>query len=85
MGDYIRHRELPAGKEESMMDDTKRALLGDREAAKRLTDAGVLLLCNETCDGVTIYGKTEAEVIAKWNTRAPILSGSEREMLDAKD
>lgn len=117
MGDYIRHRELPAGKEESMMDDTKRALLGDREAAKRLTDAGVLLpcpmcgatidrqaekdtlmlnefqlgkwcfihFCNETCDGATIYGKTEAEVIAKWNTRAPILSGSEREMLDAKD
>lgn len=33
MGDYIRHRELPAGKEESMMDDTKRALLGDHEAA----------------------------------------------------
>lgn len=117
LGDYIRHRALPAGKEESMMDDTKRALLGDREAAKRLTDAGVLLpcpmcgatidrqaekdtlmlnefqlgkwcfihFCNETCDGVTIYGKTEAEVIAKWNTRAPILSGSEREMLDAKD
>ena len=45
MGDYIRHRELPAGKEESMMDDTKRALLGDHEAAKRLTDAGVLLPC----------------------------------------
>ena len=42
MGEYIRHRELPAGKEESMMDDTKRALLGDHEAAKRLTDAGVL-------------------------------------------
>lgn len=114
MGDYIRHRELPAGKEESMMDDTKRALLGDHEAAKRLTDAGVLLpcpmcgatidrqaekdtlmlnefqlgkwcfihFCNETCDGVTIYGKTEAEVIAKWNTRAPILSAKEMEMLD---
>ena len=45
MGDYIRHRELPAGKEESMMDDMKRALLGDHEAAKRLTDAGVLLPC----------------------------------------
>lgn len=27
------------------MDDIKRALLGDKEAAKRLTDAGVLLLC----------------------------------------
>lgn len=34
MGDYIRHRELPAGKEESVMDDTKRALLGGKEAAK---------------------------------------------------
>ena len=41
--------------------------------------------CNETCDVVTIYGKTEAEVIAKWNTRAPILSAEEMEMLDAKD
>ena len=28
-----------------MMDDIKRALLGDHEAAKRLTDAGVLLPC----------------------------------------
>ena len=27
------------------MDDKTRALLGDREAAKRLTDAGVLLEC----------------------------------------
>ncbi len=27
------------------MDDKTRALLGDREAAKRLTDAGVLLPC----------------------------------------
>ena len=27
------------------MDDIKRALLGDHEAAKRLTDAGVLLPC----------------------------------------
>ena len=45
MGDYIRHRELPAGKEESMMDDMKRALLGDHEAAKRLSEAGVLLPC----------------------------------------
>ncbi len=27
------------------MDDIKRALLGDKEAAKRLTDAGVLLPC----------------------------------------
>lgn len=27
-----------------MVDDIKRALLGDKEAAKRLTDAGVLLM-----------------------------------------
>ena len=27
------------------MDEVKRALLGDKEAAKRLTDAGVLLKC----------------------------------------
>ena len=33
-----------------MMDDTKRALLGDHEAAKRLTDAGVLLPC-PMCEG----------------------------------
>ena len=33
MGDYIRHRELSAGKEESM-NDIRRALLGDHEAAK---------------------------------------------------
>lgn len=31
--------------EVSAMDDIKRALLGDKEAAKRLTDAGVLLPC----------------------------------------
>jgi hypothetical protein len=28
-----------------MTDDMKRALLGDHEASKRLSDAGVLLLC----------------------------------------
>lgn len=32
------------------MDDIKRALLGDKEAAKRLTDAGVLLPC-PVCKG----------------------------------
>lgn len=31
--------------EESMNQDMKRALLGDHEAAKRLTDAGVLVPC----------------------------------------
>ena len=28
-----------------LLDNIKRALLGDKEAAKRLTEAGVLLLC----------------------------------------
>ena len=32
------------------MTDEKRALLGDHEAAKRLTDAGVLLPC-PMCEG----------------------------------
>jgi hypothetical protein len=36
---------LLAGREENMTDDMKRALLGDHEAAKRLTDAGVLVPC----------------------------------------
>ena len=108
LGDYIRHRALPAGKEESMMDDTKRALLGDREAAKRLTDAGVLLPCAHCrgrailiegtfqapgkygvvcgeCFCATTWCVTKEDAIGRWNTRAPILSGSEREMLDAKD
>ena len=31
------------------MDDIKLALLGDKEAAKRLTEAGVLLACHEAC------------------------------------
>lgn len=96
------------------MDDVKLAMLGNKDAAKRLTEAGVLVpcpmcgatidrqaekdtlmlnefqlgkwcfihFCDETCDGVTIYGKTEAEVIAKWNTRAPILSAEEIQKLE---
>lgn len=32
-------------REDKIMDDIKRALLGDKEAAERLTDAGVLLPC----------------------------------------
>ena len=42
--------------EESMNQDMKRALLGDHEASKRLTDAGVLVPC-PFCGG-------EAEVVA---------------------
>lgn len=45
------------------MDDVKRALLGDREAAKRMTDAGVLVPCPwcgilphvETHDRLIVY------------------------------
>ena len=86
------------------MDDTRRALLGDHEAARRLTDAGVLVPC-PFCGGEAMveYDTTEPfeyavfcgdcgvmpttsedEQVARlaWNTRAPILSAEEMEMLD---
>lgn len=103
----------------------RRALLGDHEAAKWLTEAGVLVPCpwcgkmvvhagtiaeheymdedapgydwcathydavcdatNGGCGGHTGPYKTEEEACLAWNTRAPILSESEMEMLDAKD
>ena len=122
-----------------VMDDYRRALLGDHEAAKRLTDAGVLVPCpfcgndavvheveaqpkyaetqKEVPKGARIIrrisypsGKeyfeyrekeyipqcvvssccgravkrfnTPAEAISSWNTRAPILSEREMEMID---
>ena len=85
------------------MDDIKRALLGYKEAAKRLTDAGVLIpcaLCNGSgvldsdhiasifwilctgCGMQTEAFETEDEARLAWNTRAPILSAEEVEMLD---
>ena len=108
------------------MDEIKRALLGDREAAKRLTDAGVLIPChrcggkaklaerdreipfsevmNEFCvvcpscgfhsdffGEVNLYYKPNGKDLAEgykrearllWNTRAPILSAKEMEMLE---
>ena len=99
------------------MTEIEKALFGDHEAAKRLTDAGVLIACpfcggevnivvydprlyrpsrNHTyaiacyeCDimfGWDIdYGgrfDTEDEARLAWNTRAPILSAEEMEMLD---
>ena len=107
------------------MDDIKLAMLGSKEAAKRLTDAGVLLRCPwcgetpkvTTFDRVIVYecacGETKAypgciqtkespvlasapESVVKeyyhrdadiearlaWNTRAPILSSIEMEMLE---
>ena len=110
-----------------MMDnDVRAALLGDHEAAKRLTDAGVLVPCHR-CGGkaelrahtkelpfseemnefgvvctscgcsadwfgqVNLYYKSNAKDLEEsyrrkarlaWNTRAPILSESEMDMLD---
>ena len=106
--------------------DIRAAMLGDHEAAKRLTDAGVLLGCpfcgskaelrghtKETprseeinefgvvcthcgCSKgwfgqVNLYYKSNAKELAEdykrdarlaWNTRAPILSEREMEMLE---
>ena len=87
-----------------MSKDEKRALLGDHEAAKRLTEAGVLVPC-PFCGGeamveydtiepfeYTVFcgdcgvvpTTSEDEQVARlaWNTRAPILSESEMEVLD---
>ena len=111
------------------MTDTEKALLGDRAAQERLTDAGVLLPCpfcgskaelrghtietprseeiNEfgvVCTHcgcskgwfgqVNLYYKSNAKELAEdykrdarlaWNTRAPILSSEEMEMLHGKE
>lgn len=99
------------------MTDEKLTLLGDHEAAKRLTDAGVLLPCPfcggevsivaydprlyrpamnhtyaiECCECGIMFGwdvdyggrfDTEEQARLAWNTRAPILSAEEMEMLD---
>ena len=81
------------------MDDIKLALLGDKEAAKRLTEKGVLLPCPgcggteiryrarmmcvelECKCGFIVAGDNREEVTEIWNTRAPILSESEMNML----
>lgn len=82
------------------MDDIKRALLGDKEAAQRLTEAGALLPCPgcrgedakhravmacvmiECPCGFMAAGYDLEEARQIWNTRAPILSAEEMEMLD---
>ena len=104
--------------EESMNQDMKRALLGDHEAAKRLTDAGVLLPC--MCGGkagIVCFEKRGApsgdmgylasikcrdcwmelrrwalkkkwakdSARLAWNTRTPILSAEEMEMLEGME
>ena len=89
------------------MTDIKRALLGDHEAAKRLTEAGVLVPC-PFCGGEAMVEydtiepfeyavfcgdcgvmptTSEDEQVARlaWNTRAPILSAEEMEMLHEKE
>ena len=47
------------------MNDVKRALLGDHEAAKRLTDAGVLVPC-PMC-GATIDRQAEKDTLSIHN------------------
>ena len=82
------------------MDDIKLAQLGDKEAAKRLTDAGVLVPCPgcggenakhravmacvmiECPCGFMAAGYDLEEARRIWNTRAPILSSREMEMLE---
>ena len=88
------------------MTDEKKALLGDHEAAMRLTDAGVLVPCccgrkahikkrdkiiaykvccgSLTCGNETLWWGDKGTAIRVWNTRAPILSKSEMEMLEGK-
>ena len=83
----------------------KLAMLGNKEAAKQLTDAGVLLECCGAPPVVHNFGAlgwavacgrnghihntsfcdSEYEARLAWNTRAPILSEREMEILDAKD
>lgn len=107
--------------EESMNQDMKRALLGDHEASKRLSEAGVLLPCAH-CGGEAKFKKgfpsrqiahcrqaviqckkcgvrtvthrqlpmerwqdVDRAAIEEWNTRAPILSAEEMEMLEGME
>lgn len=87
------------------MDDVKLALLGDKEAARRLTEAGVLVPCpgcgkSDTkiryvcgdhfvacvgCDWTGPMKSSEREARLAWNTRAPLLSAEEMEMLEGME
>ena len=87
------------------MDDIKLALLGSKNAAKRLTENGVLLPC-PGCRGEAVvvqtnqyrpwevfcgcgfraaYFESEREARLAWNTRAPILSAEEMEILEGME
>lgn len=85
-----------------VLTDEKRALLGNHEAAKRLTDARVLVPCPgcgesnakicyvcgdhfemcKTCGWTGPFRNSEYDARLAWNTRAPILSAEEMEMID---
>ena len=88
------------------MDDIRLAMLGSKEAAKRLTDAWVLVPCpmcgktgvlrsinsNKTfyaccpaCGLMTRAYKGQDKTRLAWNTRAPILSSREMEMLEGME
>ena len=85
-----------------MNKDIRAAMLGDHEAAKRLTDAGVLVPCPgcggndlkehyvcgdhfvacKACGWTGPMKNSPTESRLAWNTRAPILSAEEMEMLE---
>lgn len=87
------------------MTDEKAALLGDKEAARRLTEAEVLLACPfcagkakvveilpggylVKCGACEMLGPMSGDnksARLAWNTRAPILSAEEMEMLEGME
>ena len=87
------------------MDDIKLAMLGSKEAEKRLTEAGIAIPCPfcanriisrceynglyaYTCSSCGTSGDIEIghrKALLSWNTRAPILSSREMEMLNGKE
>ena len=92
------------------MTDEQKAMLGDHEAAQRLTEKGVLLGCPfckgevrrvigvmglnffkcRKCGAVVSFDNDyfnthPNEARLAWNTRAPILSAEEMEMLEGME
>ena len=88
-----------------MNKDIRAAMLGDHEAAKRLTDAGVMIPCPGCgkqnikmryvcgdhflecveCGWTGPMKNSEFEARLAWNTRAPILSAEEIEMMEGAE